>query len=106
MPRSRSRSRSKSRSRSRYSISEYTRRKARAIGVTVRASTRKNKKIDVFLANKKVASIGDRTYDDFTTLLRKSKSLANERRRLYHIRHKKDSAKKGTPGYYAAKLLW
>jgi hypothetical protein len=104
MPRSRPRSRSHSRSR--YSISAYTRRKAREIGVTVRPSSRVGKKIDIFKNGKKIASIGDRSYDDFTTLLRKSKSLANERRRLYHIRHKKDSAKKGTPGYYAAKLLW
>ena len=106
MPRSRSRSKSRSKSRSRYSISEYTRRKAKAIGVTVRRSTQRGKKIDVFRANKKIASIGALGYNDYSSYLRKSKSNANERRRLYHIRHKKDSAKKGTPGYYAAKLLW
>lgn len=91
---------------SRYSISAYTKSKAKRIGVTVRPSTRKGKKIDVFKNQKKVASIGAKGYEDFTTYSRKSKSKANERRRLYHIRHKKDSAKKGTPGYYAAKLLW
>ena len=90
----------------RYTISSYTRKRARALGVDVRPSTRKNKKIDVFRNNIKVASIGALGYSDFTTYSRKSKSKANERRRLYHIRHKKDSAKKGSPGYYAAKLLW
>ena len=89
-----------------YSISAYTRRKAREIGVTVRSSTRKGKKIDVFKNQKKVAAIGSINFEDFSSYSRKNKSKANERRRLYHIRHKKDSAKKGTPGYYAAKLLW
>ena len=32
--------------------------------------------------------------------------MADERKRLYKIRHKKDITKKGTPGYYAYKLLW
>jgi hypothetical protein len=90
----------------RYTISAYTRKRARALGVDVRPSTRKGKKIDVFRNGKKVASVGALGYNDFTTFSRKSKSKANERRRLYHIRHKKDSAKKGSPGYYAAKLLW
>jgi len=89
-----------------YKISAYTRSKAKKIGVTVRPSTRKGKKIDVFKNGKKVASVGAIGYDDFTTYSRKSKSKAKERQRLYRIRHKKDSAKKGTPGYYAAKLLW
>lgn len=89
-----------------YHISQYTRSKAKRMGVDVRQSTRKGKKIDVFKNGKKVASIGALGYDDFTTFSKKNKSKAKERQRLYHIRHKKDSSKKGSPGYYAAKLLW
>jgi len=89
-----------------YQISSYTKSKAKQIGVTVRPSTRKGKKIDVFKNGKKVASVGALGYNDFTTFSRKSKSKANERRRLYHIRHKKDEKRVGSPGYYAAKLLW
>jgi hypothetical protein len=89
-----------------YQISSYTKSQAKKIGVTVRKSTRPGKKIDVFKKGKKVASIGALGYDDYTTYSKKNKSKAKERRRLYHIRHKKDSAKKGSPGYYAAKLLW
>ena len=89
-----------------YHISQYTRSKAKRLGVDVRRSTRKGKKIDVFKNGKKVASIGAIGYNDFTTFSKKSKSNANERRRLYHLRHKKDSAKKGSAGYYAAALLW
>jgi hypothetical protein len=89
-----------------YRISSYTKSKAKRMGVEVRPSSRKAKKIDVFKNGKKVASVGALGYDDFTTYSKKNSVKAKERRRLYHIRHKRDSAKKGSPGYYAAKLLW
>ena len=89
-----------------YSISQYTRSKAKRMGVDVRQSTRKGKKIDVFKNGKKVASIGALGYDDFTSYSKKNKSLAKERQRLYRIRHSKDSKKRGSPGYYAFHLLW
>ncbi len=89
-----------------YHISSYTRKRARALGVDVRTSTRKGKKIDVFKHGKKVASIGALGYDDFTTYSKKNKSNAKKRQHLYHQRHKKDSKRRGSPGYYASKLLW
>jgi len=89
-----------------YRISSYTRSKARSMGVEVRPSSVKGKKIDVFRHGKKVASVGALGYNDFTTFSRKSPSLAKERRRLYHLRHNKDEHKVGSPGYYAARLLW
>jgi hypothetical protein len=92
-----------------YQISSYTRSKAKKLGLEVKRSTRKGKKIDVFKHGKKIASIGALGYDDYTTYSKKSKSKANERRRLYHIRHKKDSKRKNgsiTPGYLASQLLW
>ena len=76
------------------------------MGVEVRPSQSKGKKIDVFKNGKKVASVGALGYNDFTTFSRKSPSLAKERRRLYHIRHQKDEHVAGSPGYYAARLLW
>jgi hypothetical protein len=36
----------------------------------------------------------------------KGKAYADERRRLYKIRHSKDRNVKGSDGYYADKLLW
>jgi len=82
-------------------------RKARRIGVVVKPSTRKNKKLDVFKNDKKVASIGDIRYRDFL-LYRRSDGTkkANERRRLYKIRHNKHRHKAGTPSYYSDKILW
>lgn len=93
-------------SKNKYRISSYTRQKARQLHVEIRPSTRKGKKIDVYKNGKKVASVGAIGYNDFTTYSKKSKSVAQERRRLYHIRHKKDSVKKGSAGYYASRLLW
>jgi hypothetical protein len=89
-----------------YRISSYTRNKARQMGVEVKPSTRKGKKIDVFKGGKKIASIGALGYNDFTTFSRQSASKANARRKAYHSRHRKDEKKRGSPGYYAAKLLW
>ena len=54
-----------------------------------------------------MGSVGARGYRDYPTLLQTKGPLhANERRRLYRIRHKKDMQKKGSNGYYAANLLW
>ena len=50
-----------------YQIKPYTYEKAKEIGVEVRPSTLKNKKIDVYKQGKKIASIGDIRYFDFPT---------------------------------------
>ena len=47
--------------------------------------------------NNFICSIGDSRFYDFTTFLEIDKDLALERRRLYHIRHKKDNVE-GTKG--------
>tara|TARA_Y100001972_G_C7516194_1_gene260580 strand:- start:326 stop:622 length:297 start_codon:yes stop_codon:yes gene_type:complete len=96
-----------------YKITAYTRRQAKKLGVTVKPSELKNKKIDVFYKGKKLASVGDSRYLDFPTYTKeKGKAFADERRRLYRIRHAKDMKKvpggieKQKPGFFAANLLW
>ena len=90
-----------------YRIKRYTYRRARALGVTVKPSTRKGKKIDVFKNGKKVASVGALGYGDFPTLTQqRGKVFADKRRKAYKIRHQRDRKKVGTPGYYADQLLW
>jgi hypothetical protein len=90
-----------------YTIQPYTKQQAKKIGVMVRPSTDPKKKVDVFKDDQKVASIGAVGFSDYPHYLQdKGKAVADERRRLYHIRHKKDSSKKGSPGYYASRLLW
>jgi len=90
-----------------YRIKQRTYRRARALGVTIKRSTRKGKKIDVFKNGKKVASVGAIGYGDYATFIQqKGKAFADKRRKAYKIRHEKDRKKVGTPGYYADQLLW
>jgi len=101
---------------SNYIITSYSKNKARKEGVIVRPSSNKNKKIDVFdKSGNKLASIGgikpDGTpYMDYPTYTKtKGKTFADERRRLYLIRHGNDPDKKHgkfTPSYWAKTLLW
>ena len=76
-------------------------RKAEAIGVTVKPSTRKHKKLDVYNKDgQKVASIGDIRYEDFNT------HNDPKRRTNYKARHEPYRHRKGTASYYADKILW
>jgi hypothetical protein len=90
-----------------YSITDYTYNQAKKLGVEVRPSTRMNKKIDVFKNGELLASVGDTRYSDYPHYIKeKGLDYANERRRLYNIRHQKDRKKIGTAGWWASVLLW
>jgi len=90
-----------------YKITSYTKDKANKLGVVVKPSKVKDKKIDVFKSGKKIATIGAKGYNDYPTYLKtKGKEYADERRRLYKIRHNKDRLVKNSNGYYADRLLW
>ena len=91
-----------------YEITNYTKAKAKELGVTIKNSTNPNKKIDVYKNGQKVASIGSINNLDYPTYLKegKGKQFADDRRRLYKIRHSKDRKVIGTNGWYADKLLW
>lgn len=95
-----------------YRISQYTFRRARTLGVTVKPSTRKGKKIDVFKGGKKVASIGALGMKDYPTYKRLERAgrvpvgTAKTRRAAYKSRHSKDRKVYGSAGYYADQLLW
>ena len=88
-----------------YKITAYSYKQAKKLGVTIKNSTNPKKKIDVFKNGKKVCSVGGIGYNDYPTyILKRGKSFANTRRKLYKIRHKKD--KDSGCGYYADKILW
>lgn len=91
-----------------YKITSYTKAQARKLGVVVKPSSVQGKKIDVFnKKGEKLASVGASGYSDYPTFIaKKGKAYADVRRRLYKMRHSKDRHKRGTPGYYADKLLW
>ena len=90
-----------------YVITEYSRDQAKKLGVTIKPSTNKGKKIDVFKDGKKLASVGALGMSDYPTYMKtKGQAYADERRRLYRIRHGKTMDKVGSPSYYAARILW
>jgi len=71
-----------------YQITDYTRQKAKEINVEVRPSTIPTKKIDVISNGEVVASIGQRGAEDYPHYIqKKGKAYADQRRRLYYIRH-------------------
>lgn len=90
-----------------YQITDYSKARAEELGVTIKPSTRKGKKIDVFKEGKKLASIGALGFGDFGTF-KKTKGLefAKQRQKAYKARHAKDCKKKGTPGFFSCQILW
>lgn len=91
-----------------YRISQYSYDRARSLGVVIKPSTVKGKKIDVFnRAGEKLASIGALGYSDYPTFKRDyGKAYADMKRKAYKSRHEKDRHKRGTPGFYADQILW
>ena len=87
-----------------YQILERQFNNAKKLGVEIRPSSNKTKKIDVFKNGYKIASIGAYGMKDFPTYLKeKGRAYADTRKKLYNIRHAKDN---GLNGFYAKKILW
>lgn len=91
-----------------YRILPYTLNRAKQLGVVVIPSDRKGKKIDVYSpTGRYICSVGAIGFNDYPTYLKKyGKKIADERRRLYKIRHDSDRHVRGSAGWYADKLLW
>jgi hypothetical protein len=86
-----------------YVILPYTKEKAKQLGLTVLPSTKKGKKLDVFKNGKLIASIGAVGYKDYPTYLKEDgPAVANERRRLYRLRHTKNTLNE----QLSLNLLW
>jgi hypothetical protein len=86
-----------------YVITDYTKQKARQLGVEVRPSKNPTKKIDVFQKGTKIGSVGRIGYKDYPTYLKEEgKAVADERRRLYYIRHPKNTLNETLAKF----LLW
>jgi len=90
-----------------YKITRYSYNKAKLLGVTIKPSTVKGKKIDVFKNGEKVASVGALGMGDYPTFIKtKGKEFADRRRKAYKMRHEKDRHIRGSAGWYADKILW
>jgi hypothetical protein len=95
-----------------YRIKPYSFAQAKKHGVTVRPSTRKGKKIDVFRDGKKVATIGALGMGDYPTFVEEEKKgkrpvgFAESRRKAYKSRHAKNRTRLHSNGWFADKILW
>jgi hypothetical protein len=90
-----------------YTITPYTKKQAQKLGLVVKPSNNKTKKIDVYKNGKRIASVGARGMNDYPTYMKKNGlKFAKTRRRLYKMRHERDRHVKGSRGWLADKLLW
>jgi len=91
-----------------YTIKDYSYNQAKKLNVQIRPSTNTKKKLDVYnMKGQFICSIGAIDYGDYPTFIEtKGKEYADNRRRLYKIRHEKNRHKVGTPSYWADNLLW
>lgn len=90
-----------------YVITPHTRQRAKALGVSVKPSTKPDKKIDVIRNGDVIASVGGKGYKDYGIYLAtEGKKVADMKRASYKSRHAKDMRVKDSPGYWANALLW
>ena len=93
---------------SNYIITQYSYDKAKQLNLIIKQSKNKGKKIDVYTINNDfLHSIGDIRYNDYPSyLLIYNKQYADERKRLYNIRHQKNINIVNSKQYLSANLLW
>lgn len=95
-----------------YPITAEIKKRAKAVGVEVKPSTVKGKKLDAFKDGVKQASFGAVGYKDYHLYKKEDgQQVANEKRKQYKSRHEKNRHIKYrdgklTPGYLADKILW
>lgn len=95
-----------------YPINAEIKRRAKAMGITVKASKNKDKKLDAYKDNVFQNSFGAKGYKDYHLYKKEDGvSVANQKRKQYKQRHEKDRHVKYrngklTSGWLADKLLW
>jgi hypothetical protein len=87
-----------------YEILPYSYDRAKELNVIIQPSKTGNYKIDIFDSNGKfITSGGNKDYLDYPHYIEeKGLSYADERRRLYKIRHKKNTLREHLISY----ILW
>ena len=95
-----------------YKIKNYSFKQAKKLNLTIKPSKSKGKKIDVYKNGTFIGSIGAIGYNDYPTYLeleqkgKVKKGTAEQRRKLYKIRHQKTRIKKYSKSWLADKILW
>ena len=89
-----------------YKIKHYSYKQAEKLGVEIKPSTNPKQKTVVYKNGNKIVSIGAISYKDYPTYLEMGdKKVADEKRKKYKKRHKKDILMNGA-GFYANAILW
>jgi len=84
-----------------YNITEYSKNQAKKLGIKIKPSQKKFKKIDVYDKNDKfITSIGDSRYSDYAT------SGDKEQRRRFKLRFDKSRKVVGSNAWFSDRLLW
>jgi len=91
-----------------YTILPYSFRQAKRLGVVIQPSHYKKYKIDVFTKEGEyIASIGASGFSDYPHYIQeRGQEYADNRRRLYKIRHQKDRSKIGSRGWFSDNIFW
>jgi hypothetical protein len=100
-----------------YKITEHTKNRLNDLNkklntdkINIDLSTNKNKKLDIFIQNDKVASIGSLGSSDYGTYLEShGKDYAESRKKLYFQRHSKEKDIKDgevTNSWFSKYFLW
>ena len=91
-----------------YKIKPYTYEQAKKLNVSIFPSDNLKYKLELYdKYGNFLFYIGANGYNDYPTYLETcGKEYADERRRLYKLRHNKYRHLIGTKSYYADKLLW
>jgi hypothetical protein len=88
-----------------YTILPYTKKRAKELGVEVVPSHNPKKKIDVYREGEFLGSIGANGMKDYPTYKKwDGVKVADERRRLYHLRTQ--HVLPGTKAWFSKQLLW
>jgi hypothetical protein len=88
-----------------YDIKPYSYEKAHELGLDIKPSKRKHKKIDIYKDGDYICSIGDNRYMDYPSFLeRDGYEIAELHRQRYHNRHKKDL--NYLKGFLSLYILW
>jgi hypothetical protein len=91
-----------------YNILPYTYKQAKRLGVQIKPSDNPKYKIEIYDKNGEFLYYGGSpSYSDYPSYIQShGKEYADNRRRLYQIRHKKEIEKVGSRGWLIANLLW
>lgn len=88
-------------------ITNYHRKNAKALNVSISPSDAKGKKLRVELPDGKVKHIGAKGYEDYKTYeKKKGNQVALEKLEAYRARHKCHNAQRYTSSHLACEILW